>query len=159
MHNLWQLQLLDLSFTWIVLLDTCMTVHDLTHWGRARHICVGEQIIIGSDNSLSPGQRQAIIWTNAGILSIGPLETNFSEILIEIYTFSLKKMHLKMSGKWRSNIHTLSILSQLMISWNRFRFDGVKQQTILWANVDSDGSTKDVLLTPRNIFECVKQSW
>ena len=28
--------------------------------------------------------RQAIIWTNAEILFIGPLATNFSEILIEI---------------------------------------------------------------------------
>ena len=34
--------------------------------------------------SVSPGQRQAIIWTNAVKLLIGPLGTNFSEILIEI---------------------------------------------------------------------------
>ena len=66
------------------------------------HICVGKLTIIGSDNGLSPGRRQAIIWTNAGILLIGPLGTNFSEILIEIHIFSFKKMHLKMSsGKWR----------------------------------------------------------
>ena len=45
---------------------------------------VGKVTIIGSDNGLSPGRRQAIIWTNAGILSIGPLGTNVSEILIEI---------------------------------------------------------------------------
>ena len=44
------------------------------------HICVGKLTIIGSDNGLSPGQRQAIIWTNDGILLIEPLETNFSEI-------------------------------------------------------------------------------
>ena len=44
--------------------------------------------ITGSDNGLSPGGRQAIIWTNAGILLIGPLATNFSEIVIEIHTFS-----------------------------------------------------------------------
>ena len=57
---------------------------------------------IGSDNGLSPGRRHAIIWTNVGILLIGPLRTNFSEILIEIQTFSLKIMHLKMSSsKWR----------------------------------------------------------
>ena len=37
---------------------------------------------IGSDNGLSPGRRQAIIWTNVGILLIEPLGTNFSEILI-----------------------------------------------------------------------------
>ena len=73
-----------------------------THWGRVTHICVGELTIIGSDNGLSPGRRQAIIWTNAGILLIGPLGTNFSEISIEILTFSFKKMHLKMaSAKWR----------------------------------------------------------
>ena len=66
------------------------------------HICVSTLTVIGSDNGLSPGRRQAIIWTNAGILLIGPLGTNFSEILLEIYTFSFTKMHLKMSsGKWR----------------------------------------------------------
>ena len=57
---------------------------------------------IGSDNGLAPNRRQAIIWTNAGILLIGPLGTNFSEILPEIHIFSSKNMHLKMSsGKWR----------------------------------------------------------
>ena len=49
------------------------------------HICVNKLTIIGSDNGLSPGRRQAIIWTNAGILLIGPLGTNFTEILIEIF--------------------------------------------------------------------------
>ena len=48
------------------------------------HICVGNLTSIGSENGLSPSQRQAIIWTNAGILLIEPLGTNFSEILIEI---------------------------------------------------------------------------
>ena len=70
----------------------------LTHWGRVTHICVGKLTIIGSDNGLSPGRRQAIIWTNAGILLIWTLETNFSEILIKIHTFSFKKMS---SAKWR----------------------------------------------------------
>ena len=59
----------------------------LTHWGRVTHICIGELINIGSDNGLSPGRRQAIIWTNVGILLISPLGTNFSEIVIEIQTF------------------------------------------------------------------------
>ena len=125
----------------------------LTHWGRVTHICVISLIIIGSDNGLLPGRRQAIIWTNAGILFfffffstklyftsfihsytfwqyiinivlrritlcinnctsgqsffsgillIWPLRTKFNEMLIEIQTFSFKKMHWKMSsGKWR----------------------------------------------------------
>ena len=54
----------------------------LTHWGRATHICVSKLTIIASDNGLLPGRRQAIIWNNAGILSIGLLGTNFFEILI-----------------------------------------------------------------------------
>ena len=73
----------------------------LTQWGRVTHICVSKLTIIGSDNGLSPDRRQAIIWTNAGILSIGPLGTNFSEILIEILTFSFKKMSLKVSSAKR----------------------------------------------------------
>ena len=74
----------------------------LTHWGQVTHICVSKQTIIGSDNGLSPGRRQAIIWTNAGIWLIGPWGINFSEISIGIQTFSFKKLNLKMSfAKWR----------------------------------------------------------
>ena len=36
----------------------------LTHWGRVTHICVGNLTIIGSDDGLSPGRRQAITWIN-----------------------------------------------------------------------------------------------
>ena len=83
----------------------------LTHWGRVTHICVSDQTIIGSDNALSPDRRQAIIRTNAGILLIDPLGTNFNEILIEIHIFSLKKIHLKMSsGKWRPFCPGLNVL-------------------------------------------------
>ena len=75
------------------------------------HICVGKQTIIVSDNGLSPGRRQAIIWTNAGILLIGPLKTNFSEILIEILAFSFTKMRLKVSSaKWRPFCLGLNVL-------------------------------------------------
>ena len=88
----------------------CYTV--LTHWGRVTHICVNKLTIIGSGNGLSPGRRQAIIWTNAGILLIGPLVTNFSEILIEMKTFSFKKMHSKISsGKWRPSCLGLNELT------------------------------------------------
>ena len=84
----------------------------LIHWGRVTHICVSDLTIIGSDNGLSPGRRQAIIWTNAGILLIGPLGTNFSEIVIEILKFSFKKMRLKgSSAKWRPFCLGLNVLS------------------------------------------------
>ena len=83
----------------------------LTHWGRMTHICVIKLTIIGSDNGLSPGRRQAIIWTNVGILLIGTLETNFSEIVIEILPFSFKEMRLKVwSAKWRPFCLGLKVL-------------------------------------------------
>ena len=82
------------------------------HWGRVTHICVGKLIITGSDNGLSPDRRQAIIWTNAGWLSIGPLLTYFSEHLIKIQQFSLEKMHMKMSSaKWRPSCLGLNVLT------------------------------------------------
>ena len=75
------------------------------------HICVSKLSIIGSDNGLSPGRRQAIIWTNDRILLIRTLWTNFSEILSEIHAFSFKKMHLKMSSaKWRPFCIGLNVL-------------------------------------------------
>ena len=94
------------------LINSILESHVLTHWGRAMHICVSKLTIIGSDNGLSPGRRQAITWTNDGILLIGPLGTNFSEILSKIHTFSFKKMHLKTSSAKRRpfclGLHVLS---------------------------------------------------
>ena len=84
----------------------------LTHWGRVTHICVSKLTIIGSDNGLLSGWRQAIIWTNTGILVIVPLGTNFSEIFIAIEAFSFKKMHLKTSSaKWRPFCLGLNVLT------------------------------------------------
>ena len=56
----------------------------LTLWGRVTHLCASKLTSI------------------AGILLIGPLVTNFSQIISEIHTFSFKKMRLNMSsGNWR----------------------------------------------------------
>ena len=83
-----------------------LSICNLTHWGRVTHICVSKLTTIDSDNGLSPKRRQA------GILLIGPLGTNFSEILIWIQTFSFKKMHLKMlSAKWHPSCHGLNVLT------------------------------------------------
>ena len=65
------------------------------------YICVSDLTSIGSDNGLSPGRRQAIIRTNAGILLIRPLGTNFSEFLVEILIFLFTKMCLKVSSAKR----------------------------------------------------------
>ena len=117
---------LELLLNWIHIMWSDITlckllphfpeVNGLTHWGRVTHICVSKQTIIGSDNGLSPGRRQSIIWTNAGTLLIGPLGTNFSEILIEIYIFSFKKMYLKMSlGNWQPFCLGLNVLIYLIL--------------------------------------------
>ena len=92
----------------------------LTHWSRVTHICVGDLTIIGSDNGLSPARRQAITWTNAGILLIGQLGTNFSEIIIEILTFSFKKLRLKVSSaKWRPFCLGRNVSQLLLPIWCR----------------------------------------
>ena len=91
-----------------------------SHWGRVTHICVSKLIIIGSDNGLSPDRRQAIIWTNAGLLLIGPLGTNFSEILIEILISSFKKMRLKVSSSKRWTFCSdLNVLNMDKIDWDQ----------------------------------------
>ena len=110
-HGLW-----DFHGTILCIIDewpwfAILCVSQLTHWGRVTHICVSELPITGSDNGLSPGRRQAIIWTNAGILLIRTLGINFSGILSEIHTFSFNKMYLKMSsGKRRSFCLGLNVL-------------------------------------------------
>ena len=78
-----------------LLINLCVST--LIDWGRVTHICVGNLAIIGSDNCLSPGRCHAIIWTDAGILLIGPSETDFNEILIKNHTFSFNKIYLTMS--------------------------------------------------------------
>ena len=138
----------------------------LTHWGRVTHICVGELTIIGSDNGLSPERRQAIIWTNAGILLIEPLGTNFSEILIGIQIFSFKKMRLKMSSaKWRPFCLGLNVLTRIMacISHhiNGFIWDAI---TYPWFPSFSDGGLthwgRDKMAAiPRRHFEMDFFEW
>ena len=56
---------------------------------------------------------------------IGPSGTNFSEVLIEIHIFPLKKMHLKMSSrKWRPFyiglnvlLHGLLVIQSMSVQW------------------------------------------
>ena len=110
----------------------------LTHWGRVTHICVSNLTIIGSDNGLSPGRRQAIIWTNAGILLIGPLGTNFSENSIEILKFSFTKMRLNVSSaKWRPFCLGLNVLIDFICLNVEAKYLIQWQQSIrVWRNCD-----------------------
>ena len=57
----------------------------LTHLPLVPHTV--NRVSIGSDNGLAPIRHQAIILTNAGLLSIRPLGTNFREVQIKIQNF------------------------------------------------------------------------
>ena len=101
-----------------------------THWGRAMDICVSKLPIIGSDNGLSPGRRQAIIWINTGLLLIGPLRRILSDIFIKILTFSFKKMGFKVSSaKLRPFCLGLNVLKlfsgndSIAANWNWYIHD------------------------------------
>ena len=117
--------------------------YSLTHSGQVTHICVGNLTIIGSVNGLSPGRRQAIIWTNDGILLIWPLGTNFSEILIEIPIFSFQKMQLKMSSaKCRPFCLGLNVLTKPI--WSGWR--GCNDYSILFLTGNAWIATKRRML-------------
>ena len=118
---------MDIMITWTGWSNTTSVA--FTHWGRVTHICVSKLTINGSDNGLSPDRRQAIIWTNAGLLLTGPLGTNFSGILIEILKFSFKKMRLKVSSaKRRPFCPGLNVLSSIRRQFTRLT---------CWQNVEA----------------------
>ena len=64
----------------------------LTHWGRI-YVSINLQALF----PMIACQNQTIIWTNAGI-------KRFREILIEIYIFSFKKMHLNVICKMSATL-------------------------------------------------------
>ena len=111
--------MIEYMFIWLVessrMISMCYQLPE-AQW-CVMYIWVDNLTISGSDNSdngLSPGRRHAIIWTNAVILLIGPLGTNFSEIQIKIHTLSFRKMHFKMpSGKCWPSCLSLNVL----ITW------------------------------------------
>ena len=74
------------------------------------HICVSKLTIIGSDNGLSPGPRQAIIWTNDGILLIWNFGTNFNEILSEINIFSFNKMYFIQENVFENVVNAMAAI-------------------------------------------------
>ena len=107
---------------WDIIRQYFVTLHDiwkflwvteLTQWGRLTHICGNKLNIIDSDNSLvalpAPSRylnqwRDAVNWT---------IMKKFNEIFIQMYTFSFKKIHLKIaSGKWWPFCLGLNVIEQ-----------------------------------------------
>ena len=112
-----------------------MLPYDITMpwWSRVTHICVSKLTIIVSDNGLLPRRREAIIWTNAGILLIWPLGTillieplrNFNQYPC----ISLNKMHLKMSS-----------------AKSRPFFPGLYELTWVWKDILWCNSPHDIII-------------
>ena len=129
------------------------------------HICVSKLTIIGSDNGLLPDQRLAIIWTNAGILLIGPLGTNFSEISIEILTFSIKKIRLKVpSAKRRPFCLGLNVLTnadQPSVKSCSIRLRAILQQMLKMSILNMNLKITDFRLQPHipDVNELISSSY
>ena len=115
---------------------------ELTHWGWVTHICVSDLTSIGSDNGLSAGRRQAIIRTDAGILLLRPLGTNFSEFLVEILIFSFKKMCLKVTSAKRRPF--CLGLNELIDEKNTYISPSwiSNKVCLLWVKKSSNGATQ-----------------
>ena len=90
LSQLWLLEVFDDNTNDSICLERYLI---LTHWSWVT--CISIFTIIGSDNGLLPGQHQAIIWANAGILLIGSLGTNFSEIIKKFMHFHSRNCILK----------------------------------------------------------------
>ena len=74
---------------------------NLTHWGRMTHFASINQPSLVQIMACHLVGAKPLSEPMLELLLIGNSETNFSEIVSEIHTFSFKKMHLKISStKW-----------------------------------------------------------
>ena len=122
---------------------------NLTHWGRMTYICFSKLTIIGSDNGLLPSWYQAFIWTNAGILLIGPLETNFNEILYQnpyiyiqenAFVYGVWKMTAIMS--WPQHVNLREIWP-CTFSYSRNHYQNILKLVLVW----NRRFTVDIIIT------------
>ena len=88
-------------------------------FGTERRINASVKLtIIVSDNGLSPDRHQAVLWTNAAILSIAHWEIYLSGFILKLHKFLLMEMHLIMSSvKWRPVCHRMKYCTSLRIWW------------------------------------------
>ena len=128
------------------------TVYALVNW-----------VSTGSGNGLSPVRRQAITWTNGGLLSVGLLGTNFSEIRIRNFIIFIHENacevavchncgHFKLSkGGWGEGICALMfgiVVSNHIMQMDSF--DENKYEEIpLWDRPLSQCVTKDFQIRMR----------
>ena len=103
------------NYTYKIILLHLPGANELTHWGRVTSVTNHHWF-----------RQWLVAWpapchylNHAGLSLIGPLGTNFSEILIEILKFSFKKRPLKVSSaKRRPFCVGLNVLMDWMFSNN-----------------------------------------
>ena len=105
---------------------------------------------IGSVNGLVPVRRQAITWTNAGLLPIGPLRTNSSEILIVKFRhFHSRKCYWKC--RLRNGGHLVQgVMSLFVIPRRKKRLSRVPGMTSLTCS-RKNGSTMAIVLNTHSV--------
>ena len=132
----------------------------LTHWGRVTHICVSDLTIIGSDNGLSPGRRQAIIRTNARILLKRPLRTNLRNSIIFIHDNAFESVVCEKAAI----LSRPQYLKHTIIShnWSRYRPAGIDRYRsgagILW-HVYRTGVLAFLKTLRRNLSDLDEDTW
>ena len=97
----------------------CGKTITVTHWGRVTHICVSNLTIIGSDNGLSPGRRQAIVRTNDGQIIVNwtlrnKLQWNFSRnsnIFIQENVFENVVWKMAAILSWPQQVETMILMA------------------------------------------------
>ena len=120
------------------------------------HVCVSKLTIIGSDNGLSPGRCQCIFWTNDKVLLNGPLKTKFGEILIEIHSFSFRKVHLKMSSKNGGYFNSLSILQWIVLQTTDLLWSWQVCIILIWILSSTLPLIKSICLIPLTVGKYIK---
>ena len=79
-----------------------------------------QETIIGSDNGLSPGRHQAIVWTNVGIYLIQGNTSAHGQWIIYMYLYIYidreMKMSLKQHGHFATNGFVFPFFRQMLIN-------------------------------------------
>ena len=140
---------------------SCINFHFMC-WGRMTHICVNKLNIFGSDNGLSPGRRQAIKWTNAGILLTRTLGTKFSDILNAIHAFLIKNAFQNVAWKMASICLGLNV-SIIAWLWARYSINILYSSYYYGKHKDNQSASKTLDLPRRRtqamtVYTCIKLS-
>ena len=101
------------GLTTLPLCIECSNQHFEAEWHMYASV---NYTIIGSDNGLSPPRRQAIIWTNDGLLLIRTFGRNFSEIAIKLQkNFLIENTFENVSCKMATILSLLQCVKGLYI--------------------------------------------